>query len=171
MAALICTAILCVHTPLKHSTYVQQMSTCLSLVAESQSAGIAPALVTSLAWHEARLLPDRTSSKGAKGPLQVIPKFWCESEPCDYIKAGLKALKHYLGKEADERRAICRYNAGRCIPSAWDWSGKVMRLTEKVREITRVLPKRRLQLLTQSLPLPTTGCCPTMDALYGLLLW
>jgi len=44
-------------------------------------------------------------------------------------------MKYYLDKEPTERRAICRYNAGKCIASAWDWSGKVMLLKSQVRSL------------------------------------
>ena len=135
MAVLICTALLCIHTTPKHNIHVKQMSVCLDLVAESQLAAIDPSLTASLAWHETRLLPGRISSKGAQGPLQVIPRFWCKTDPCDYIKAGLRALAHYLGKEPSETRAICRYNAGTCIPSAWEFAESVVRLRDKTRKI------------------------------------
>ena len=135
MAVLICTTLLSIHIPLQHRTAMEQMSTCLSVVTESQSASAPPALTASLAWHETRLLPNRPSNKGAKGPLQGIPRFWCKSEPCDYIRAGLRALKYYLSKERTERKAICRYNAGTCKPKSWAWAGKVMRLAWKVRSL------------------------------------
>ena len=135
MAVLICTALLSIHIPLQHRIAMEQMSTCLSLVAESQSAEVSPSLIISLGWHETRLLPNRTSNKGAKGPLQVMPKFWCKANPCDYTKAGLRALKHYLDKEPTVKRAICRYNAGTCIPKAWEFAESVVRLRDQTRKI------------------------------------
>ena len=136
MAVLICTTLLSIHIPLQHRTAMEQMSTCLSVVAESQTVAIDPVLSASLAWHETRLHPGLTSRAGAKGPLQVLPRFWCKAKPCDYIKAGLKALRYYLSKERTERKAICRYNAGTCKPKSWAWAGKVMRLTKRARKIT-----------------------------------
>ena len=134
MSVLICTAILSIHPALRHRTSMEQMSTCLSLVAESIAQNIDPNLTASLSWHETRLRAGLTSNKGAKGPLQVIPKFWCKSYPCDYTEAGLRALKHYLAKEPTERKAICRYNAGTCKPKSWAWAGKVMRLKKQLQE-------------------------------------
>ena len=171
MAALICTALLCVYTPPRHSTYMQQMGTCLSLVVESQSVAIDPTLSASLGWHETRLRANLTSSKGAKGPLQVIPRFWCKSEPCDYTRAGLRALRHYLDREPTERHAICRYNAGTCKPKSWAWAGKVMRLADSVREIVSEQQAQSPQHLTQTQLLPRGCCCPTTDAVSELILW
>jgi len=171
MAVLICTALLSIHIPLHHSTAMEQMGICLSLVTESQSAGVAPSITTALAWHETRLRANLTSSKGAKGPLQVIPRFWCKSDPCDYVRAGLRALKHYLGKEPTEKRAICRYNAGTCIPKAWEFAESVAALAGKVRAIVREQEAPTPQPLKQTQPLPIGSCCPTMDAQCKLLLW
>ena len=171
MAVLICTALFSIHIPLHHSTAMEQMGICLSLVAESQSAGVAPSITTALAWHETRLRANLTSSKGAKGPLQVIPRFWCKSDPCDYVRAGLRALKHYRNKEPTVTRAICRYNAGTCIPKAWEFAESVVRLRDKVSAIVLAQESRSQRPLKQSQPLPRGSCCPTMDAQCGLLLW
>ena len=114
---------------------IVQMSTCIDVATEAVRAGLDPALAVSLSWHETRLRPGLTSKVGAQGPLQVIPKFWCKSEPCDYVEAGLRALKYYLRKEPNERKAICRYNAGSCKPKSWAWAGKVIKLKKQLESL------------------------------------
>jgi soluble lytic murein transglycosylase-like protein len=111
------------------------MTTCIDVATEAVRVGVNPALAVSLSWHETRLRPGLTSKAGAMGPLQVIPKFWCKSEPCDYVEAGLRALRFYLNKEPNDRKAICRYNAGTCKPKSWAWAGKVVQLTNQTRKI------------------------------------
>ena len=119
----------------KDSVCTVQMATCIDVATEAVGAGVDPALAASLGWHETRLRPGLTSKAGAKGPLQAIPRFWCKSEPCNYTKAGLRALKHYMNKEPTVTRAICRYNAGTCIPKAWEFAESVVRLRDQTRKI------------------------------------
>lgn len=110
-----------------------QMATCIDVATEAAGAGVDPALAVSLSWYETRLRPGLTSKVGAKGPLQVIPRFWCKTTPCDYVEAGLRALKHYLKKEPNKQMAICRYNAGTCNPRSWDWAAGVIKLSKSIQ--------------------------------------
>lgn len=89
-------------------------STCLAVAKEAKSQGVDRAGAIALAFAESRFLPQVTSSKGARGPLQVIPKWHCPKQgECDYIHAGVSALKTFMrlfpSSFAD---AVCHYNSG-----------------------------------------------------------
>lgn len=120
----ICTLALATLAP---TATTQQMSVCIQVLQASEQRGLPPSLVAALSWHESRFHDDRTSRVGAVGPLQVLPKYWCKTTPCDHIEAGLDALQWYIKKTSTYLHAVCRYNAGTCKKSSSPWSRKVMR--------------------------------------------
>ena len=74
-----------------------------------------PLLALAVAAEETRFKP-RTSNKGAQGPLQVIPAYWCPKDEkgklkpkCDHIDAGLRALEYYVAERPSVRRALEGY--------------------------------------------------------------
>jgi hypothetical protein len=95
-----------------------------------------------LAWSESRFTVDNTSGKGAKGALQVIPKWWCEDRhDCDYTEAGIKALKAfsrlYPKSFVD---TVCHYNSGtekECNSRSVSFAMYVDDLRDKVRRTAR----------------------------------
>lgn len=99
-------------TTSKIPMFKEARRTCERLADKSISNDIDPLLVLSVAVEESRL-KNVTSNKGAKGPLQVIPKYWCpksvRNKPCDYELAGINALKYYLRKYGTEREAVTGY--------------------------------------------------------------
>lgn len=89
-------------------------NTCLAVAKEAKLQEVDRAGAIALAFAESRFLPRVTSRRGAKGPLQVIPKWHCPKQgKCDYIKAGVSALKTFMrlfpSSFAD---AVCHYNSG-----------------------------------------------------------
>ena len=90
---------------------------CLEIVAESRRAGVDEGLAVALALAESRLTRNVVSRRGALGPLQVIPGYWCpgrKAAGCDVVAAGVHALR-VLGRGRSPADAVCLYNAGwRC---------------------------------------------------------
>lgn len=92
-------------------------SVCVEVVTESVRQGVDPVLSVSVAWRESAFIRDAMSSAGAIGPMQVIPRFWCKKQPCDYIEAGVRALKHYTLRHG-ERHGLCAYFSGKRCPKS-----------------------------------------------------
>jgi len=75
-----------------------------------------PLLALAVAAEETRFKPRQTSNKGAQGPLQVMPAYWCPKDEkgklkpkCDHIDAGLRALHHFVDTRPSVRRALEGY--------------------------------------------------------------
>jgi len=87
----------------------------VALAARAQGVPVHVALA--LMHHESRGRVGLTSSKGAQGPLQVIPRYWCpggRAEGCDLVRAGVVALVAFR-RGGSWEDAVCGYNAGnRC---------------------------------------------------------
>tara|TARA_B100001173_G_scaffold305287_1_gene310478 strand:+ start:2109 stop:2537 length:429 start_codon:yes stop_codon:yes gene_type:complete len=90
----------------------ERVSVCVDVVNEAQRQNVEPALAVAVAWRESALTRDAVSSAGAVGPMQVMPRFWCKSKSCNYIEAGVRALKYYT-KRYGEQGGLCAYLSGR----------------------------------------------------------
>jgi len=91
-----------------------RMKVCTQVAKEAINQNIDPILAVSIAYHESRF-SNPTSSKGAKGPLGVLPQYHCpKTGKCDYTQAGITALKKWL--TINKKRSICKalaqYNRG-----------------------------------------------------------
>lgn len=85
---------------------------CRQVAKEAKRQKVDHILAVSIAFHETRF-DFLTSSAGAKGPLGVIPKYHCpKSGKCDYIKAGILALKKITAIRKDTCSALALYNRG-----------------------------------------------------------
>jgi|7_EtaG_2_1085326.scaffolds.fasta_scaffold00687_11 hypothetical protein len=153
MNALLYCAMLTQFLPaLNENVRQERESTCILLVNEAERQGEDPFLVTALSWHESRMqyLNRRgdvvRSHRGAVGPLQVIPRIWCESRStrdCDLVEAGVRALNRFRSRF--ERKhglewAICSYNSGRCKgehTKSFRWAKSVVRASKKYRRLWR----------------------------------
>lgn len=111
-----------------------QVDTCADVTIAALASGHDPTMVLSIAWNESRFIPKQTSSAGAKGPLQVIPRYWCPRKgTCDLVKAGLKAWGFYSDKAKTESDALCMYVSGRKCgerKGAVSYARKVLRTRE-----------------------------------------
>ena len=90
-----------------------RIKVCKQVAKEAKKQSIDPVLAVSVAYHETRF-ENLTSSKGAKGPLGVIPKYHCPKKgKCDYTKAGITALKKFLKLNNYKKcKALAQYNRG-----------------------------------------------------------
>ena len=95
-----------------HTNVQSRAEVCVDVASEALHQGVDPLLAVAVAWRESAWTRSAVSKAGAVGPMQVIPRFWCKSKPCDYIEAGIRALKYYTeryGKHA----GLCAYFSGR----------------------------------------------------------
>tara|TARA_Y100000310_G_scaffold181098_1_gene181031 strand:- start:4900 stop:5319 length:420 start_codon:yes stop_codon:yes gene_type:complete len=113
----------------------ERINTCTQVGQAALESGESPALLIAMAWHESRFR-DVKSGKGALGPLQVIPGYWCpsgESEDCDLIQAGVTALQAYKEQYSDLEEVLCHYNAGNvCYSSSYTYAKKIIRLAKRL---------------------------------------
>lgn len=98
-----------------------QKDTCADVTIAAVTGGHDPTMILSIAWQESRFIPKKTSGAGAKGPMQVMPKYWCPNKrphKCDLVIAGLLAWRTYLKRSKSVADALCRYGSGRpCVQS------------------------------------------------------
>lgn len=90
-----------------------KMKICAQIYDEATLLNIDPLLAISVGYKESRF-KNVVSNKGAQGPMGVIPKYHCPKQgKCDYIKAGVLALKKYLDLNDDDLcKTLAQYNRG-----------------------------------------------------------
>lgn len=111
-----------------------RMETCVRVAEVADIWGIDPALLVSTAWHESRMSNRAVSRSGAVGALQVLPKWWCGSQPCDYIYVGGRAFTKWRARAARKHRkrldfwTLAHYNGGN-VPGnrSFGYAEKVLR--------------------------------------------
>jgi hypothetical protein len=96
----------------------QRLMICEQVAQAADTGDVCPALAVAIAYRETRFT-NATSSKGARGPLGVIPKYIpkhiCNNPKrnCDYTKAGVAALNYWLLQNNDILcDSLAQYNAG-----------------------------------------------------------
>jgi hypothetical protein len=113
---------------------------CEDIAHEAIAQNVDPVLAVAVGWTESAFIRDVRSHKGAVGPMQVIPRFWCKEKPCDYIEAGIRALKFYTRKYG-EQRGLCAYVSGkpceRATESASAYRSSVIMTAAKFAELYR----------------------------------
>lgn len=94
----------------------------------SEKHGVDPHLVVAVIKVESGFNPRATSYAGAKGLMQIMPKYhYCKDyfNPEENIKVGTKLLAGYIKEEGDLKLALRRYNSGyRKLNNGYD--GKVL---------------------------------------------
>ena len=92
----------------------KRMLVCLEVVHWAAQEEVDPWLAVSVAYHESRLTRGAVSKVGAQGPMQVLPKYWCQTkqvEGCRLVHAGVKALKRVTTKFGVEK-GLAKYAGG-----------------------------------------------------------
>lgn len=104
------------------AAYPSALPVCAEVAFKSMVAGVRPSLLTRRAFDESRFRRDVCSPRGACGPLQAIPRYWCprvhpgwaRGAACDLVAAGVEAKRYYLRKaRGDEALAFCWYTGRR----------------------------------------------------------
>lgn len=84
---------------------------CSRIVVTANDFGVDPYLAAAVAFEESKF-SFRTSSAGAIGPMQILPKYWCpgkKAKGCNTIYHGVRALY-------ENKNPCIKYNArNRCI--------------------------------------------------------
>lgn len=81
--------------------HAEAMEVCTAVFEAAEAAGEDPIELAAQAGRESGW---RWNTPGAcKGPLQVNPRYFCETVPCDFVAAGIAARKRF-------RSAIVRRN-------------------------------------------------------------
>lgn len=86
---------------------------CAKVAIRAEEASLDPLEVIALSYAETRHREDLTSSAGARGALQALPKYWsCADAPKDHICAGLRAWEYYRSRSRSAVEAVGKYNGG-----------------------------------------------------------
>ena len=111
------------------------------VVHEALRAGVPPEAAFAVAWRESRFR-DRVSGAGCIGPMQVQPRYHCQSPDCGgtwgAIRAGVAVLAEY-GHDRDGLRSYnCGRGGARSNPTCGaGYADSVLRLASHLRGINR----------------------------------
>jgi len=91
----------------------QRQPTCELVVEAALEFKIDPALLVAVAWHESRMNNSAVSRAGARGALQILPRWWCGSQRCDLIYNGARAFHRWRKRaKGNTLQALAMYNGG-----------------------------------------------------------
>ena len=97
----------------------EAMSVCLEVASAAHYSAVPPEIAVALAFTESRMDRDAVSSRGARGPLQVLPRYYCPRgrvKGCDLVPVGIDALERnllrYGGDPVDWHATLCHWNSG-----------------------------------------------------------
>jgi soluble lytic murein transglycosylase-like protein len=107
-----------------------RVSVCNDVVSSAIEYDVDPLVAIAISEAESGLQRGLVSKVGAEGPMQVMRRFWCKSEPCNLIEAGVSALKYYSDRHS-LNESLCRYSSGRSCKS----SSAARRYMKKVRSL------------------------------------
>jgi soluble lytic murein transglycosylase-like protein len=119
-----------------------------------QQLGLDPLLIIAVMAIESRFNPIAESVAGAKGLMQVIPKYHVEKfrafggeqyavfDPETNIRVGARILKEYLSRTGHLESALQMY-AGALDDDEDTYTGKVMNEKQRLQQVWRKLPTRR----------------------------
>lgn len=127
-----------VNTVTRKADFRERIEVCETIIEETERQGINSTLAIAVAFEESRLMEGIKSSKGAIGPMQILPKYWCDHDKkCDPIEAGVRALKYYINTSEDYRQALRKY-AGAGV-RARKYSARVIRIYDHFEIILDML--------------------------------
>ena len=111
---LLCVAVATSWAP--HKPIDQSVKVCQRVADEAELAGLDPHYVIALAYTESRFNPEARSSAGARGPIQILPKFHCpqgRAAGCDFVRAGVAHLVRLFDKyDGQWDLVLCHWNGG-----------------------------------------------------------
>lgn len=122
---------------------LERYNNCIEIVYESEQAKVDTTLMLAIAWEESYFTSGSKSSKGAVGPMQVLPKYWCKGRKnCNLVKAGIRAYKAFLKMYKTPEEALCHYNGGvreECYTKSKRYAKRVLKykgkITRKLKEL------------------------------------
>lgn len=124
---------------LSHNPTADQLSTCVEVHLEAQAQGVDPSLMIAMSWHESRFNRRAVSHAGARGAMQVMPRYFCPKRThkgCNLIRAGVKAFKAWQRRHPAIRGTLCHYNSGNvCRPGGRRYASAVLATLERLRSL------------------------------------
>lgn len=135
MSAALCIALFCASIAQSeaHTAHSSRAKVCEDVATEAEAQGVDPVLAVAVSWRESAFTRSAVSKAGAVGPLQVMPRFWCKSKPCDHIEAGIRALRYYTERHGIEG-GLCAYFSGKPCELTGKTSRRYMRSVLKIRQ-------------------------------------
>ena len=128
---------------------------CMEVGKVAEDLELPVALVVSVALEESRFVRDLKSKAGARGPMQIIPRYHCPDPMgrhrphkragviagCDLILDGVKALRWFWATyEHDWGLALAHYNSGEKIyASSRAYARRIMRRADRIDEQIAVI--------------------------------
>ena len=120
---------------------VSRLFVCVEVGRTAERLGVEVPLAIALSWEESRFDRNARSSKGAIGPLQVIPRFVCPggvAARCDLVGSGI-ALLGLLTDRFPALAAVAHYNAGRAPPpKSFQWAKIVLSTRDRLRRFFKI---------------------------------
>ena len=119
---------------------VDRMGTCERVAEVAEEWDIDPMLLISVAWHESRFNNKAVSRSGAVGALQILPKWFCGSQKCDYIYVGGRAFTRWRKRaKGNLYKTLAMYNGGNSPGKrSFRYAKAVMRTYKLLRRRCRV---------------------------------
>lgn len=135
--------------------YDDRAAVCMEVGRVADELELPVSLVVSVALEESRFVRNLKSKAGARGPLQIIPRYHCPDSMgrhrphkrrgvlagCDLITDGVKALRWFWSTyEYDWSRALAHYNSGEKIyNSSRAYARRILRRAERIDEQIAVI--------------------------------
>ena len=110
---------------------------CHDIGAAALAEGHPVELVVALAYTESRLDASARSSRGALGPLQILPRYHCparRARGCDLIEAGVRTISRFRARFGPSwSDVLCHWNSGnRCYRRSRHFARVVLRRAEEL---------------------------------------
>lgn len=99
-----------------------RLKVCNQIKIEAQKQEVDPLLALSIGWAESGWQDLRNRKSGARGPMQILPHYWCAGKDgvwradgsgklkgCDLVQGGVRAIKWYLAKHKTLKAALAAY--------------------------------------------------------------
>jgi len=86
------------------------LKTCQEVAQRGHNQKLNVLELIAVSYIESRHTKKVKSDKGARGPLQAMPKYWSRKGDKDYITAGLRAWKYYREHSTNLKEAAGKYN-------------------------------------------------------------
>lgn len=127
-----------------YKVHPKKFNTCIEVYAAAEENGLDPILLSSVAYVESGFSSTAVSSKGAVGPLQILPRYFCpkgKRAGCDYVQAGIDAFKAWNKRYPKIKETLCHYNSGnRCNPRSKSYARLVLRKSNRVKKVLGDIP-------------------------------
>lgn len=122
-----------------------RLKTCERIVEVAEEFKIDPVILVAVGWHESRFNNEAISRSGARGALQVLPRWWCGSQKCDFLFVGGRAFTRWYARAARKHKrntlfyALAMYNGGNSPGARSErYARKVMKTAKLLRRRLRI---------------------------------